>query len=125
MKPMHRLILLSSAYRQASIAGRMPPRAIRIPTIGCCGNSAAQRLEAEEIRDAMLAVAGQLNPKTGGPSVIVPIDPDLVQALYKPSQWAVTPKIPSEHNRRSIYLFAQAQLAPARSWKFSTRRICR
>ena len=37
-----------------------------------------RRLEAEEIRDAMLAVSGRLNPKTGGPSVMVPIDPDLV-----------------------------------------------
>jgi len=68
-----------------------------------------QRLEAEEIRDAMLAVSGQLNEKTGGPSVIVPIDPDLVQALYKPSQWAVT-KDPAEHNRRSVYLFAKRNL---------------
>ena len=33
-----------------------------------------RRLEAEEIRDAMLAVSGQLNPKIGGPSVMVPID---------------------------------------------------
>ena len=33
---------------------------------------ARRRLEAEEIRDAMLAVAGKLNPKAGGPSVIVP-----------------------------------------------------
>ena len=44
----------------------------------------------------MLAVAGKLNAKAGGPSVIVPIDPDLVHALYKPSQWAVTPD-PAEH----------------------------
>ena len=40
----------------------------------------------------MLAVAGRLNLKAGGPSVIVPVDPDLVKLLYKPSQWAVTPR---------------------------------
>ena len=41
--------------------------------------------------------------------MIVPIDPDLVQALYKPSQWAVT-KDPAEHNRRSVYLFVKRNL---------------
>src|SRR5260370_9220026 len=68
-----------------------------------------RRLEAEEIRDAMLAVAGKLNPKQGGPSVIVPIEKSLVGALYKPSQWAVTPD-PAEHSRRSVYLIAKRNL---------------
>ncbi len=57
----------------------------------------------------MLAVTGQLNLKAGGPSVIIPIDPQLIQALYKPSQWAVTPE-PAEHNRRSIYLIQKRNL---------------
>jgi hypothetical protein len=68
-----------------------------------------RRLEAEEIRDAMLAVSGTLNDKQGGPSVIVPIDQTLVGALYKPSQWAVT-KDPAEHSRRSVYLIAKRNL---------------
>ena len=57
----------------------------------------------------MLSVAGVLNPKQGGPSVIVPVDQDLVNLLYKPSQWAVTPD-PAEHNRRTVYLFAKRNL---------------
>jgi cytochrome c553 len=65
LKPVHRLLMLSQTYRQsgdfrateASLDGqarylwRYPPR----------------RLSAEEIRDTMLAVAGQLNPAMGGP----------------------------------------------------------
>lgn len=65
LKAMHRLILLSATYRQASAPGakglgadagtrllwRFPPR----------------RLEAEAIRDAMLAVSGKLDLKMGGP----------------------------------------------------------
>ena len=57
----------------------------------------------------MLAVSGKLNQKMGGPSVMVPVDPDLVKFLYKPSQWAVTSD-PREHDRRSIYLLAKRNL---------------
>jgi len=68
-----------------------------------------RRLEAEELRDAMLAMAGNLNLAAGGPSVMVPIEKELVNALYKPSQWQVAPD-PSEHNRRSVYLIAKRNL---------------
>ena len=57
----------------------------------------------------MLAVSGKLNLKAGGPSVMVPVDQDLVDLLYKPSQWAVTQR-PDEHDRRSIYLIAKRNL---------------
>ena len=43
-----------------------------------------RRLEAEEIRDSMLAVSGRLNEKSGGPSVLVPIDRELVLMLKRP-----------------------------------------
>jgi Protein of unknown function (DUF1553) len=57
----------------------------------------------------MLAVSGTLNPKQGGPSVMIPIDPGLVNMLYKPSQW-VPAKDPTEYARRSIYLIAKRNL---------------
>jgi hypothetical protein len=50
-----------------------------------------------------------LNTKAGGPGVIVPVEPELVNALYKPSQWAVTPE-PADHDRRSLYLIAKRNL---------------
>jgi hypothetical protein len=68
-----------------------------------------RRLEAEEIRDGMLSVAGRLNPKAGGPSVIVPVERDLVKLLYDPKQWAVTADV-REHDRRSVYLIAKRNL---------------
>jgi hypothetical protein len=68
-----------------------------------------RRLSAEEVRDAMLAVSGRLYAKMGGQSVIVDVEQDLVDLLYKPSQWEVTPDR-REHDRRSIYLLAKRNL---------------
>ena len=68
-----------------------------------------RRLAAEEIRDAMLAVSGRINLKSGGSGVMVPVDPDLVSLLYKPSQW-IPARDASEYDRRSIYLVAKRNL---------------
>ena len=57
----------------------------------------------------MLAVSGRLNLKAGGPSVMVPVDPELVKSLYKPAQWQAT-RDAAEHDRRSIYLIAKRNL---------------
>ncbi len=109
-KPIHREILLSSTYRQASRNAAMAKVAEeKDPDNKLLWKFPRRRLEAEEIRDAMLAVAGRLNRKAGGPSVIVPVDKELTTLLYKPSQWAVTPDA-NEHNRRSVYLMAKRNL---------------
>jgi hypothetical protein len=102
VKHIHRLILLSNAYRQASNSVNAAAVA-KDPDDRLLWKFNRRRLEAEEIRDSMLSVSGALNEKQGGPSVIIPIDKTLIDALYKPSQWAVT-KDPAEHSRRSIYL---------------------
>ena len=61
-----------------------------------------RRLEAEEIRDSMLAIAGRLNLKIGGPSFMVPIDPELVLMLKRPQYWVAT-RDKSEYDRRTLY----------------------
>jgi hypothetical protein len=109
MKALHRMILLSSAYRQAS---RSP-----METLGMekdAENSllwkfSRRRLEAEEIRDSMLAVSGALNPKLGGPSVLVPIDQDLVKMLKRPQYWVAT-KDKSADYRRTLYMIYKRNL---------------
>lgn len=109
LKPLHRLILLSSTYRQAS---RSPEHALgrsKDPDNRLLWHVPRRRLDAEEIRDAMLSVAGKLNRKAGGPSVVVPVDNDLVELLYDPAQWTVTADA-AEHDRRSVYLLAKRNL---------------
>jgi hypothetical protein len=109
LKALSRLIVTSAAYRQSSNS----PDVARRPEVDAenrlLWRFPRRRLEAEEIRDAMLAVSGRLNTKAGGPSVIVPVEQDLVELLYKPSQWTVTSD-PHEHDCRSIYLLAKRNL---------------
>jgi hypothetical protein len=105
IKQVQRLILLSSTYQQAS--GTTNAAALeKDPDNRLLWRFNRRRLESEEIRDSMLTISGTLNLKTGGPSVIVPIDKELVSAMYKPEQWSVT-KDPAEHDRRSVYLIVK------------------
>lgn len=108
-KPIHRLILLSSAYRQSVHSDAAARYEKEDPENRLLSRFNRRRLSAEEIRDAMLAVAGQLNPKSGGPSVMIPVDEDLVKLLYKPSQWKASHSA-QECNRRSVYLLAKRNL---------------
>ena len=109
LKPLHRLIVLSSTYRQS---GRSPVAAAATradPDNRLLWHFVRRRLSAEEIRDAMLAVSGRLNLKAGGPSVMLPVDAELTKLLYKPSQWTPA-KQADEHDRRSVYLIAKRNL---------------
>ncbi len=110
MKSIHRLILLSSTYRQSSRLGHSRQSArIDDPENRLLWRFSRRRLEAEEIRDAMLAVSGRLSSRAGGPSVMLPVPQGIVDQLYKPSQWQVA-RDEAERDRRSIYLIAKRNL---------------
>jgi hypothetical protein len=68
IKALHRRILLSAAYRQASVVS--PEALHRDPENRWFGRQNARRLEAEAIRDAMLSAAGRLDLALGGPATI-------------------------------------------------------
>jgi hypothetical protein len=110
LKPLHRMILLSCAYRQSNVSP-ITTSAMKIdPDDRYLWRFPRRRLSAEEIRDAMLSASGKLNiSKVGGPSVMVPVDKELIALLYKPSQWQVATK-QEEQFRRSIYLIAKRNL---------------
>lgn len=66
IKHMHRLIVTSATYRQAS---RFRPDATKIDASNrLLWRKNPMRLEAESLRDTILAIAGKLNPQMGGPS---------------------------------------------------------
>jgi Protein of unknown function (DUF1553)/Protein of unknown function (DUF1549) len=109
LKPIHRMILLSSAYRQSSISPLEKIAAEKDSENALVWKFSHRRLEAEEIRDAMLAISGRLNLKAGGPSFMVPIDPELVLMLKRPQYWVAT-RDKSEYNRRTIYMIYKRNL---------------
>jgi Protein of unknown function (DUF1553) len=92
-KALHRLILSSSVFRQSS--SRNPQAAQRDPDNRLLARFPFRRLDAEAIRDAMLAASGELDSRQGGP--YVPTDRtdsgDVVVAEGSPGA-----------TRRSIYL---------------------
>lgn len=69
LKPVHRAMVLSATYRQTALRP-MPDRArIVDPTNRLLWRMNTRRLEAEQIRDAMLVASGELDLTAGGPSV--------------------------------------------------------
>jgi hypothetical protein len=81
IKQMHRLIMTSRAYRRSSSFDD-PGNAKRDPENVYLWRFRPQRLEAEVIRDAVLAVSGSLNADMGGP----PVFPKLPASVLKSAQ---------------------------------------
>lgn len=69
LKPLHRRMLLSTAYRQSSQRSAMQESVD--PDNRLLGRFPLRRLQAEEVRDATLAISGKLNEKLGGKPVPV------------------------------------------------------
>jgi hypothetical protein len=103
LKQMHRLMLLSSTYRQSTTASAEARR--HDPENQLFSRMNRLRLEGEAIRDALLAVAGQLDCRLGGPSVF----PPLPAGAERIKGWTVSPD-PRDHRRRSVYVFARRNL---------------
>jgi Protein of unknown function (DUF1549)/Protein of unknown function (DUF1553) len=109
MKPLHRMILLSNTYRQSDSSPVEKVAQETDPENALLYKFSHRRLEAEEIRDAMLSVAGRLNLKQGGPSYMVPIDRELVLMLKRPQYWVPT-RDKTEYDRRTLYMIYKRNL---------------
>ncbi|QSA96435.1 DUF1549 and DUF1553 domain-containing protein [Methylococcus sp. EFPC2] len=111
VKKLHRDILLSSVYRQSS-SHREDAYKVD-PDNNLLAVFPRKRLEAEEIRDSLLAASGKLDEKLGGPSVFPPIPANLVVGnsnVDGSSYWRVS-KDERDHNRRSLYVFTRRSVA--------------
>src|SRR5262249_38876429 len=92
-KALHRLIVTSAAFRQVSTPSAAARRIDPDSRLVSC--YPLRRLDAEALRDAMLAASGELDQRTGGPYVAV--------AARAAGDAAVSESADGAH-RRSVYL---------------------
>ena len=110
LKSLHRLILTSSTYRQSS--QRSSPEAERLdPGNQLLWRFRQRRLEAEAIRDSVLAVSSRLNPARGGPPVFPPLPEGLdeAQKVQTVNIWETSTG--PEQWRRSLYVYQRRSLS--------------
>jgi mono/diheme cytochrome c family protein len=94
LRKLHRLLLASRAWQSVK-SGDTPIR--------------YRRLEVEAIRDSMLSVSGQLNPRRFGPAFRPPVPLAAIEAnTDKDKVWKASPE--PESSRRSIYAFIKRGL---------------
>jgi len=102
LKHLHRRIMLSSTYRQAS--HRDPAdeaKAVAVdPANRLLWRANLRRIEAEVVRDSVLAASGQLDPTPGGKPVMLTTPANGLSRI-KPGP------MPTSVNRRSVYLLAR------------------
>ena len=106
-KPLHRMIILSQTYQRSSStrsdSAEVDPRGAFL------WRWRQHRLEAEAVRDSILAVSGQLNPRMGGPSVYPTLPEAVLAGQSRPGDgWGKSEG--REQARRSIYIFAKRSL---------------
>lgn len=102
VKKLHREILLSSVFRQSS--AHRDDVAKADPQGKLLASFPRIRLEAEQIRDSLLAASGLLVEEVGGPSVFPPVPAVLTSGGRE--LWSVS-KDEVDHHRRSLYVFTR------------------
>lgn len=108
LKSLHRNIVLSSAYRMSSKPNALAQS--RDPENDLFWRFDLRRLTAEELRDSILAVSGNLNQRMGGPSVYPRISAEVLAGQSRPGQgWGSSS--PAEQARRSVYAHVKRSLS--------------
>jgi hypothetical protein len=110
MKKLHKLIMTSSVYRQATEVSQEAKDHDADNLYLSHFNS--RRLLPEEIRDTMLQSSGSLNLKMAGRPVVPEIAREELYGLSGNNMWQVTADV-SEHRRRSIYMLSRRTFRPA------------
>ena len=108
LKSVHRMIVTSSAYRQTSRRSDDLARKVD-PENRLLWRFRRRRLEAEAIRDGVLAVSGRLETEQCGLPIYPPLSGNISETVkYSSSKWD-TQRGP-EGRRRSIYIYQQRTL---------------
>ena len=123
-KAIHRLLVTSATYRQAS---RVTPALLAAdPENRLQARASRFRLPSMLLRDAALAAAGLLEPAVGGRPVY-PYQPDAIWeslAITKERDFTYPASHGSDLYRRSLYTFWRRTVAPANMFDTANRRTC-
>ena len=107
VKRMHKLIMTSRAYQLSAQAE--PTALAKDPANNLHWRYPMRRLTAEELRDSILWVSGQLSTKAGGPSVYPPIPREVLAGQSRPgSGWGKATD--EEAARRTVYVHVKRSL---------------
>ena len=109
IKRLHRLIMTADVYRRSSKSIDLDKQSTIDPDNKLLASFPPRRLSAEELRDSILLVTGELNREMGG----VPIMPEInMEVALQPRmiQFSIAPahqpsRTPQERNRRTIYAY--------------------
>lgn len=107
LKAIHKLMLESRAYQMASTD--IPANVQIDPENRLFWRAPRVRLEAEIIRDNIMAVSGALDRTLGGPSIFPYIDPDLFEESSRRT-WRGKPDDDPATWRRSLYVFLKRSI---------------
>lgn len=124
-KTLHRLIVNSATYRQAS---RMSPELRqRDPENRLCARASRVRMPSLLLRDWALSAAGLLDARLGGMPVY-PYQPDDIWealAITKERDFTYPASSGTDLYRRSLYTFWRRTVNPANMFDASSRQTCR
>jgi hypothetical protein len=110
IKHMHRLLVTSDAYKQSSLHPQHLTYEEQDAANRLLWRANRQRLDAESIRDALLATCGRLDLRIGGPSFYAPISEEALEGLSMKSG-AYKPSPVEDSYRRSVYMFTKRGIA--------------
>ena len=108
LKKMHKLMLMSNTWKMSA---QSDPKALaQDPENNLMWRFDMRRLEAEEVRDSILAVNGTLNPKMFGPSIYPTMPREVLAGQSVPGAGWLKSTL-EEQARRSVYIHIKRSLA--------------
>jgi uncharacterized protein DUF1553/uncharacterized protein DUF1549/cytochrome c len=107
LKRITKLMMMSEAYQMASVFSD-PADVTKDPENQYLWRFRPQRLEAEIVRDNMLAVGGNINLDVGGEPIFPYIAKDVLAGQYR-GKWINTPEGPAAW-RRGVYVYQRRSL---------------
>jgi hypothetical protein len=123
-KAMHRLLVTTATYRQASRV--TAEHLAKDPENRLHGRAARFRMPSMVLRDVALSAAGLLDPRIGGPPVY-PYQPDAIWeslAITKERDFTYPASRGTDLYRRSLYTFWRRTVSPANMFDAANRQTC-